>query len=57
MKEDVLRDENGEALEQATQRSCGCSIPGFVQVGRVFEQPGLMEGVPAHVSGVGPDHL
>lgn len=41
------------------RESCGCSIPGFVQdqVGWGFEQPGLLEGVPAHVSGVGLDHL
>ena len=36
-------------------RSCGCPIPGSVQgqVGRGFEQPGLVEGVPAHGRGVG----
>ena len=37
------------------QRSCGCPIPGHVQGqdGWVFEQPGLVEGVPAHGRGVG----
>ena len=47
--------ESDEALEQAARRSCGCPLPGSVQaqVGWVFEQPGLMEGVPAHGRGVG----
>ena len=33
----------------------GCPLPGSVQgqVGRGFEQPGLVEGVPAHGRGVG----
>jgi len=40
---------------QVAQRSCGCPLPGCVQgqVGRGFEQPGLVEGVPAHDRGVG----
>ena len=44
-----------EALEQVAQRGCGCPIPGSVQgqVGWGFEQPGLVEGVPAHGRGVG----
>ena len=34
---------------QFAQRGCGCPIPGSaeVQAGRGFEQPGLLEGVPA----------
>jgi len=34
---------------------CGCPLPGSVQgqVGWGFEQPGLVEGVPAHGRGVG----
>ena len=54
-KEEVLHCEGGEALEQVAQRGCGCPIPGRVQgqVGWVFEQPGLVEGVPAHGMGVG----
>jgi len=37
------------------QRSCGCPLPGSVpgQIGWGFEQPGLVEGVPAHGRGVG----
>ena len=45
MKE-ILYYEGGEALEQVAQRSCGCRIMGSVQ-GWGFEQPGLVEGVPA----------
>jgi len=44
-----------EALAQVTQRSCGCPLPGSVQgqVGWGSEQPGLVDGVPAHGKGVG----
>jgi len=44
--------EDGEALAQG---SCGCPLPGSVQyeVGWGFEQPGLVEGVPAYGRGVG----
>ena len=37
------------------QRGCGCPLPGTVQgqVGRGFEQLGLVEGVPAHGRGFG----
>jgi len=47
--------DGGEALKQVIQRNCGCSLPGSVQgqVGCSSEQPGLVEGVPAHGSGVG----
>jgi len=42
-------------MEQVAQRSCGCPLPRNVQdqVGWAFEQPGLVEGVPAHARGVG----
>jgi len=48
-------DEGGEALEQVAQRSCGCPLPGSVQgqVGWGCEQLALVEGVPAHGTGVG----
>jgi len=47
--------EGGEAREQVAQRSCGCPLPGSVQgqVGWGFEQPGLVEGLTAHVRVVG----
>jgi len=49
-KKEILHYESGEALEQVSQRSCGCSLPGNVQgqLGWGFEQPGLVEDVPAH---------
>jgi len=50
MKE-ILHNESGEVLEQVSQRSCGCPLPG--SVGRGFEQPGLVGGVPAHGRRVG----
>lgn len=42
-------------MEQFAHRSCGSSIPGSVQrqAGLGSEQPGLMEGVPAHGRGAG----
>jgi len=54
-EEEILPHEGGEALAQAAQRSCGCSLPGRVQgqVGWSSEQPGLVENVPAHGRGVG----
>ena len=54
-KEEILPCEGGETLAQVAERSCGCPLPGSVQgqVGRGFEQPGLVEGVPAHGRGVG----
>jgi len=53
--EEILHHEGGETLEQVAQRSCGCPLPGSVQgqVGWSSEQPGLVEGVPAHGRGVG----
>ena len=58
-KEEILPCEGGEALAQVAQRSCGCPLPGSVQgqVGRGFEQPGLVEGVPAHGRGLELDDL
>jgi len=55
LKKEILYDEGGEALAQVAQRSCGCPLPGSVQgqLGQGFEQPGLVEGVPAHGRGVG----
>ena len=46
-------------LEQVAQRSCGCPIMRSVQgqIGWGFEQPGLVEGVPAHDRVVGLDDL
>lgn len=43
---------------QAAHRACGCPITGTVQseAGWCFEQPGLMEAVPAHVRGVNLDN-
>ena len=51
--------ESSETLEQVTQRSCGCSIPGNIQgnVGWGFEQPGQVKDAPAHGRGVGLDDL
>jgi len=36
-------------------RSCGCPLPRSVQgqLGRGFDQAGLVEGVPAHGRGIG----
>jgi len=48
----MLYYEGGEALEQVAQWSYGCPLPGG-QVGRGFEQPGLVEGVPVHGRGAG----
>ena len=47
--------EGSETLAQVAQRSCGCPLPGSVQ-GQAecgFEQPGLVEGVPADGRGFG----
>ena len=56
---EVLYFESGEVLAQATQRSCGCSVPGGVQgqVGWGSGQPALVLNVevggPACDRGVG----
>jgi len=54
-KKEILHSEYGEAVEQVAQRSCGCPLPGSVpgQAGWSFEQPRLVEGVPAHGRWVG----
>jgi len=54
-KKEIIYYEGAEALDQVTLRSCGCPLPGSVesQVGWDFEQPGLVEGVPAHGRGGG----
>jgi len=51
----LIYSEGGEALAQVAQRSCGCPLHGSVQgqAGWSSEQPGLVEGVPAHDTGVG----
>ena len=53
--EEILPHEGGETLAQAALRSCVCPLPGRAQgqVGWSSEQPGLVEGVPAHGRGVG----
>ena len=53
-KKDILCYEGGEVLEQIAQSSCGCPLHGSVpgQAGRSFEQPGVVEGVPAHGRGL-----
>lgn len=42
--EEVLYRENGEVLEQAAQRCCGCPVPAGVkdQAGWGLEQPYLV---------------
>ena len=54
-KEEVLHCEGGEALPQVAQRGSGCPLPGSVQgqVGWGFDQPAVVEGVPAPGRGVG----
>ena len=49
--EEVLYYEGGGAPEQVAQRGSGCPLTGSVQgqVGWGFEQPGVVEGIPAHV--------
>jgi len=51
----IFYNEGGETLAQVAQRSCGCPLLGSVQgrVGWGFEQPGLVEDVPAHGRGIG----
>ena len=44
-------DEGGETMEEVAQRSCGCPVVG--QVGQGFEEPVLVEDVPAHGRWVG----
>ena len=52
----VKREQFGPFwVPQTAQRSCGCPLPGSVQgqAGQGFDQPGLVEGVPAHGRGGG----
>jgi len=51
----MVYSEGGEALAQVAQRSCGCPLLSSVQgqVGWSFEQPGLVEDVPAQGREVG----
>jgi len=55
----MLPPEGGEALAQVARRSCGCPMIGSVQgqVGRGFEHPGMVEGVPACGRGLERDGL
>jgi len=55
LKEGRFRLDIRKKLKQVAERSCGCPLPGSVQgqAGWGFEQPGLLEGVPAHGRGVG----
>ena len=59
MRKTFFYDEGSETVEQVAQRSCGCPIPGNIQgqVGWGFEQPDLVEDVPAHSRRVGLDDL
>jgi len=52
-------NKGDEALAQVAQRGCVCPITGSIQgrVGGGFEQPGLVEGVPAHGRRAGLDDL
>jgi len=55
----IFYHKGGETLEWVAQRGSGGPIPANIQgqVGRRSEQPGLVEDVPAHCRGVGPDDL
>ena len=48
-----------EALGQVAWRTCGCLIPGSLpgQAGWGSEQPGVVEGAPAHGKGLEIDNL
>jgi len=50
-----MRSPGDMGLERMPHRTYGCSLPGSVQgqAGWGFEQPGLVEGVPAHGRVVG----
>lgn len=52
--EEILYSEAAETLAQVAWGSCRCPIPGSVQVQAEWgpEQPDLVEGAPAHGSGV-----
>ena len=59
VRKNFFYNESGETLAQVPQRGGRCPIPGNIQgqVGWGSEQPGLVEGVPAHCRGVGLDDL
>jgi len=52
--DEILYSEGGEALAQAAQRSCGCTITADIQVqiGWGPGQPHLVSGNPAHGRGL-----
>jgi len=54
IKEEIFYDDGGEMLEHVAQWSCGCLIITSVQgqVGQGFEQPNLVNDVPAYCRGV-----
>jgi len=58
-KEEIFYNEGSETLEQVAQRGSGGPIPENIQgqIGWGSKQPGLVEDVPAHCRGVGPDDL
>lgn len=53
MRKKFSTQEGGRVLAQAARRSCGCPISRGTQghVGWDFEQPDLVDGVPAHRRG------
>jgi len=55
--EEIFCSEGVETLEQVARRGSGGPIPGHIQgqVGRDFEQPDLVEDVPAHLREAGLD--
>jgi len=59
IRKKLFYDEDSETLDQVTQRGGRCPISGNFQsqVGRGFQQPDLMEVVPAHCRAVGLDDL
>lgn len=50
-----ITQEGFEALEQVAQGGCVSTTPCSIEVlfGQVFDQPGLVEGVPDHCRWVG----
>lgn len=48
-QEEILYSGGDEALDQVSQRRCGCRIPGGVEdkAEKGFKQHGLMGGIPA----------
>jgi len=54
IRETFLYDKGGETLDQVAHRGGRCPIPGNIQgqAGHCFEQPDLVEDVPAHCRGL-----